>query len=76
MVYEEGIFQVKVINWLSIPHSNKIISAQKPQIVLEKTRMYCSNCHKTNHNVETSRIKRKEDLVPVIYEVTTQQIKV
>jgi hypothetical protein len=30
----------------------------------------------TNHNVETYRIKRREDLVPVVFEVTIQQIKV
>ncbi len=38
--------------------------------------MYCTNCHKINHNVETCRIKRKEDHVPAVYEVDTQQIKV
>jgi len=38
--------------------------------------VYCTNCHKTNHNVETYRVKRKEDLVLVISEVITQQIKV
>jgi hypothetical protein len=30
----------------------------------------------TNHNVETCRVKRKEDDVPTISEVITQQIKV
>jgi hypothetical protein len=38
--------------------------------------MYCANCHRTNHNVENYRLKRKEDLVPVKFKVTTQQIKV
>jgi hypothetical protein len=38
--------------------------------------MYCMNCHKTNHNVETYRVKRKEDPIPTIFEVITQQIKV
>jgi predicted metal-binding protein len=38
--------------------------------------MYYTNYHKTNHNVETCRVKRKEDLVPTISDVTTQQIKV
>jgi hypothetical protein len=37
--------------------------------------MYYTNCHKTNHNVETYRIKRKENLVPVVSKVATQQIK-
>ncbi len=30
----------------------------------------------TNHNVETYGVKRKEDLIPIIYEVTTRQIKI
>jgi len=30
----------------------------------------------TNHNVETYKIKRKEDLVFVVFKVTIQQIKV
>jgi ribosomal protein L44E len=34
--------------------------------------MYCTNCHKTNHNVETYRVKRKEDLILAIFEVTIQ----
>jgi hypothetical protein len=38
--------------------------------------MYYTNCHKTNHNVETCRVKRKEDSIPAVSEVTTQQIKV
>ncbi len=38
--------------------------------------MYYTNCHRTNHNVETYRVKRKEDLIPAIFEVTIQQIKV
>ncbi len=29
-----------------------------------------------NHNVETCRVKRKEDLVSIVFEVTTQHIKV
>jgi hypothetical protein len=38
--------------------------------------MYYTNCHRTNHNVETCKVKRKEDHVPIVFEVTTQQIKV
>jgi len=38
--------------------------------------MYCTNYHKTNHNVETCKVKRKENHVLAIYEVTTQHIKV
>jgi hypothetical protein len=34
--------------------------------------MYCTNCHRINHNVETYIIKRKEDHVPAVYEVDTQ----
>ncbi len=30
----------------------------------------------TNHNVETYKIKRKEDLVFAVFKVTIQQIKV
>jgi hypothetical protein len=32
--------------------------------------MYCTNCHKTNHNVETCRIKRKEEFIPIVSKVT------
>jgi len=38
--------------------------------------MYYTNCHRTNHNVETYRVKKKEDHVPAIFEVITQHIKV
>jgi len=38
--------------------------------------MYCTLCHMTNHNVETYKIKRKEDHVHVVSEVTIHQIKV
>ncbi len=37
--------------------------------------MYYINYHKTNHNVETCRVKKKNSIL-VVYEVTTQQIKV
>ncbi len=32
------------------------------------------NCHRTNHNVETCKVKRKEDHIPVVFEITTQHI--
>jgi hypothetical protein len=38
--------------------------------------MYYTNYHKTNHNVETCRIKQKEDCVLVVFEVTIQQIRI
>jgi hypothetical protein len=69
-------FEVEAINNLLIPHNSKIILAQKPQTILEKIRMYYTNCHRTNHNVENYNVKRKEDFVLPIFEVTTQQIKV
>jgi hypothetical protein len=68
--------EVEAINNLLIPHNSKIILAQKLQTRLEKIRMYYTNCRKTNHNVEKYSVKRKEDYVFLIFEVTTQQIKV
>ncbi len=59
-----------------IPQSNKIVLTQKPKIVLEKTWMYFINYHMINHNVETYKVKRKEDLVLAISEITIQQIKI
>jgi hypothetical protein len=38
--------------------------------------MYCTNYHRTNHNVETYRVKTKEDHVLIVFEVITQHIKV
>jgi len=76
LVCEEGIFDIEAINNLLVPYNGKIVLVQKPQIVLEKIRMYCINCHRINHNVETRRIKRKEYLIPVVFKVITQQIKV
>jgi hypothetical protein len=38
--------------------------------------MYYTNYHMTYHNVETYIVKRKENFVPIVFEVTTQQIKV
>ncbi len=38
--------------------------------------MYCTNCHRKNHNVETYRVERKEDFILVVPKFTTQQIKI
>jgi hypothetical protein len=38
--------------------------------------MYCTNCHMTNHNVETCKVKRKENFVHAVSKVIIQQIKV
>jgi hypothetical protein len=76
LVHEEGIFEVEAINSLSIPHSNKTTLAQIPQIVPKETKLYYTNCHWKNHNVEPCRVKRKENFVLVVFEVTTQHIKV
>ncbi len=38
--------------------------------------MYYTNCHMTNHSVETCKVKRKEDSILAIFKVITQQIKV
>jgi hypothetical protein len=37
--------------------------------------MSYTNYHRTNHNVETCRLKRKEDFIPTVSKVTTQQIR-
>ncbi len=76
MVCEEGIYEVEAISNLLIPQSSKTISIQKPYTIIKKTWMYCTNCHKTNHNVETYKVKRKENFVLTVCEVITQQIKV
>jgi hypothetical protein len=76
MVCEEGIFEVEAISNLLVPQSSKTIFAQQPQIVPKKTWTYCTNCHKTNHNVETYKVKRKEDLALTISEDIIQHIKV
>ncbi len=70
MVCEEGISKVEVISNLSIPQNSKTILAQKPQIVLEKTWMYCINYHRTNHNVEICKIKRWEKSIFVVSKAT------
>jgi hypothetical protein len=67
---------VEAINNLLIPQSNKIILTQKPQRIPKKIGMYCTNCHKTNHNVETCKVKRKEDPIVAISKVITQHIKI
>jgi hypothetical protein len=72
LLCEEGIFKVEAISNLLVPQSSKITLVLKPPIILEKTRMYCTICHTTNHNVETYRVNRKEDHVPAISKVTTQ----
>jgi hypothetical protein len=38
--------------------------------------MYYTNYYKTNHNVETYKVKIKEYLVLIVFEVTIQQIKI
>jgi len=37
--------------------------------------MYYTNYHRSNHNVETCEVKRKEDIVSAISKITTQLIK-
>ncbi len=75
MVCEEGIFEVEVISNLSIPQNNKTILVQKPQIVLEKTWMYYRNYHRTNHNVETCKIKRKEESILIVSKLPLSRSK-
>jgi hypothetical protein len=48
----------------------------KPHIITCEIGMYCTNCHRKNHNVETCRVIKKEDLVLIVSKVTTQQIKI
>ncbi len=76
MVCEKIISKVEAINNLLVPQSNKMVLALKPYTILEKKRMYYTNCHRKNHNVETYRVKRKENCVLIIFEVIIQQIKV
>ncbi len=38
--------------------------------------MYCTNCHMTNHNAATCKVKRKYNYVIIIFNVVIQQIKV
>jgi hypothetical protein len=38
-VCEEGIFEVEALSNLLVPHSSKIILAQKPHTITKKTRM-------------------------------------
>jgi len=38
--------------------------------------MYYTNYHRTNHNVETCRVKRKKDPILIVSKATTQQIKI
>jgi len=82
LVYEEGFYEVEAINNLLVPHNIKIILCgtnkliQKSQKIIGKIGLYCTNYHKTNHNVENYRFKRKEDFVPVVSDVTTHQIKI
>jgi hypothetical protein len=76
LVCEEGVFEVEAISNMSIPHNNKIILVQKPQTITKKIGIYCTNCRRTNHNVETCKIKRKEKFIHIVSNVTTQQIKI
>jgi len=76
LVCEEGIFEIKTINNLLVPQNRKTTLAQKPPTIPEKTRMYDTICHMINHTVESFKVKRKEDFVPIVFEVITQQIKV
>jgi hypothetical protein len=62
LVREERIFEVEVVCNLSIPQSNKSILTQKPHKIIEKIGMYYTNCHRTNHNVETYRMKERKTL--------------
>jgi hypothetical protein len=71
LVYEKGIFEVEAINNLLLPQNNKTILTLKPWIVTKKTKMYYTNCHMTNNNAETCRIKRKEESNHVVFKVTT-----
>jgi hypothetical protein len=62
LVCEEGNSQIEAISNLLVPHNNKIIFTQKPQIVLEKLGMYRTNCYRINHNVEIVKSKERKTM--------------
>jgi hypothetical protein len=76
LVCAEGIFEIKAITNLLVPENNKTILVFKCQTTPKNTGIYYINCHGTNHNVETCKVKRKENLVPIVFEVSIQHIKV
>jgi hypothetical protein len=39
-----------------VPHNSKITLALKPHTSIEITKMYYTNYHMTNHNVETCKV--------------------
>ncbi len=69
---EEGIFEVGTMNYLLVPHNSKTILVQNLQSITKKIGMYCINYHMTNHNVETCRVKRKEESILVVSKLITQ----
>ncbi len=75
MVFEKGIFEVKVVSNMLILESSRRILTQKPHIITKKTRMYHTNWHKTNHNVETYRVKRKEEPILTVFKVLLNMLK-
>ncbi len=76
MVCEKGIYDVETISNMLVPQSSETLLIHKLQTIPKKTWMFHTNYHMMNHNVETCKVKRKEDLALVIFEVITQQIKV
>jgi len=49
----------KARNALSIPHNTKHVTPMKTQNYTGKTNKHCTNCGMTNHNVKTSKKKKK-----------------
>jgi hypothetical protein len=63
---------IKAHNALLVPQIFYFAKMTKPQVELGKTSKHCTNYGRDNHNVETCRIKKKEEPIVVVIEATNQ----
>jgi hypothetical protein len=52
---------VEIQNALLVLQISKSATMMKPQMEPKKNGKHCTNCGQDNHNVETCRIKKKEE---------------
>ncbi len=74
LIREEGISMPEAQNTLFVPQTIRIRCVAVKNYTTTKPSMYYTNCHHTNHNIETCKSKKEEPIVDVT-KVTIQVSK-
>ncbi len=61
MICEKGIYVFEAQSTLSIPQTTETRSVVMGNQIIAKPNLFCTNYHRTNHNMETCRGKKEEE---------------